>query len=242
MDRGFAVIQEGRALAVITARGGSKGLPGKNVRAVAGKPLIVWTIEAGLGSKYVDRLILSSDDETIISVARDAGCDVPFRREARLAADDTSSIDVVLDAIERCPNYEWLLVLQPTSPLRTSADIDAAVECCIASSSPSCISVCAVEQNPHWMYREKDGRLVSIMEGPEIQRRQELPPVYIANGAIYVAQTAWFLQHRKLFLPGTTVGYQMPVHRSIDIDDIEDLQRAETILLAQQHVSAAARL
>jgi len=206
-----------KVLGVITARGGSRGVPGKNIRVVGGKPLIAWTIEAGKSSKYLDRLVLSSDDDGIIGVAQTYGCEVPFKREARLAADDTPGIDAVLDALDRCPGYDWVVLLQPTSPLRTADDIDGAMQKCIELGAPACVSVCEAEQSPFWMYFQKESRLYPIIEAPLIERRQDLPKAYALNGAVYVAESSWLAQ-QKTFMTSSTVAYEMSPERSLDID------------------------
>ena len=224
------MIKRKRVIGVITARGNSKGLPGKNLRPVGGKPLVVWTIEAGLASKYLDRLILSSDDDAIIEVAKRSGCDAPFKREAALGADDTPSIDVVVDALERCPGYDWVVLLQPTSPLRTGQDIDKAIERCVESGAPACVSVCEAEQSPYWMRTIKeDGRLSPLLPPIGATRRQDLPRIFILNGAVYLARTAWLLQMRDFNSP-ETVAYQMPADRSLDIDTEFDMRRLEVIV------------
>jgi len=216
-------------LAVIPARGGSKGVPGKNIRPAGGMPLIGWTIEAARGSMHLDRIILSSDDPAIISVARDMGCDVPFVREAGLAKDDTPGIDVVLDALQRCPGYEWVVLLQPTSPLRTAQDIDSAIERCLNAGAPSCVSVCAAQESPYWMFTLDDGAHLSpLLPGETIARRQDLPPVYLLNGAIYVARTEWLLEQCS-FLTRETVAYEMPLGRSLDIDTEEDFMKLQVL-------------
>jgi CMP-N,N'-diacetyllegionaminic acid synthase len=217
-------------LAVITARGGSKGLPGKNILPLAGRPLIGWTIEAARNSRFVDRLILSSDDEGIISVARSLGCEVPFVRDAELATDTATSIDVVLDAIGRCPGHDWVVLLQPTSPLRTAADIDGTLTRCFEAGAPACVSVAPVEQSPYWMYSMRaDGVLAPVVVAPPVERRQDLPRAYALNGAVYTADCRWLAQTRSFVTP-QTVGYEMPAGRSIDIDDRSDLVSAENIL------------
>lgn len=223
------MIAGGRALGLIPARGGSKGVPGKNIRLVGGKPLIAWTIEAAKTSRCLDRVMLSSDDEAIMTVARDYGCDVPFKREVRLAADDTPSMEVVLDALARCPGYDWVVLLQPTSPLRTAVDVDAAMAHCVASNAPACVSVCEAEQSPYWMYTLGDGtHLRPVLPSTGISRRQDLPPVYVLNGAIYVARTEWLIQERE-FITAETVAYKMPDERSIDIDTELDFLRLRAI-------------
>src|SRR4051812_34752800 len=122
-------------LGLIAARGGSKGVPGKNIFVVNGRPLIQWSIDAARASRYIDRLILSSDDSAIMEVASNAGCEVPFRRDAALASDDANAIDVVADALMRLPGYDMVVLLQPTSPLRIAADIDGAIELLVSSEA-----------------------------------------------------------------------------------------------------------
>lgn len=212
-----------KVLGVITARGGSRGVPGKNIRVVGGKPLIAWTIEAAQASKYLDRLILSSDDDAIIEVAKTYGCEVPFKREARLATDDIPSIDVVLDALDRCSGYNWVILLQPTSPLRTADDIDGALQKCIELGAPACVSVCEAEQSPFWMYFQRESCLYPIIEMPLIEQRQDLPKAYALNGAVYVAESAWLVQ-QKTFMASGTVAYEMSSERSLDIDTEIDLK------------------
>lgn len=212
-------------MAVIPARGGSKGLPGKNIRPLGGKPLITWTIEAARGARAVDQVILSSDDEAIMAAATAAGCAVPFRRPPELATDEAGSIDVVLHALDAVPGADIVVLLQPTSPLRTAADIDQALDRLAATGAPAVVSVCAVEQNPHWMYRlSPEARLVPVMgDGPGFARRQELPDIFTLNGAIYAARVDWLRAHRS-FVTGETVAFVMPQERSLDIDTAADFE------------------
>lgn len=219
-------------LALIAARGGSKGVPGKNILPVNGRPLIQWTIDSARGSRYIDRLILSSDDEAIIEVARNAGCEVPFRREAALATDEANSIDVVADALMRVPGYDIVVLLQPTSPLRIAADIDGAIELLVASGAGACVTLREADEHPYWMFRlGADGRLMRFAEpaGGLPLRRQDLPTAWSLNGAVYVAGCDSFLKNRT-FLSSDTVGYPMPPERSLDIDTFEDLQRLQKIV------------
>ncbi|MDE2495183.1 MAG: acylneuraminate cytidylyltransferase family protein [Alphaproteobacteria bacterium] len=218
------MIEGESVLAVITARGGSKGVPGKNIRMVGGKPLIAWTIEAAKGSKHIDRLVLSSDDDAIISAAQKHGCEVPFKRDKALAADSTPSSDVVVDAMERIPGFQWVVLLQPTSPLRVAGDIDTTIEKCIACKAPAGVTVCLVQENPYWMMSlSGDGLLTPVVQSEVVYaRRQDIPPVFVLNGAVYVARTDWFKKART-FLTRETVGCEMPVARSVDIDTEQDL-------------------
>lgn len=212
-------------LGLITARGGSKGLPRKNVLLAGGKPLIAWTVGAAISADCVERVVLSSDDDEIMAAAKDAGCEVPFRRPTWLASDTANSIDVVLHAVDQVPGFDYVVLLQPTSPLRTAEDIDAAFELMLKKGASSCVSVCEADQSPYWMYRLADGnklqRLLSEVDG--VTRRQDLPPIYVLNGAIYIAQIDW-LRTSKSFVGVETVAYLMPKERSLDIDTAEDFE------------------
>jgi N-acylneuraminate cytidylyltransferase len=219
-----------KVLGLVVARGGSKGLPGKNIRVVGGKPLLAWTIEAAAASRHIDRLVLSSDDDAIMDVARAYGCEVPFRRDAALAKDETPAIDVVVDAMDRCPGYDWLVLLQPTSPLRTTQDIDAAIDLCMQRGAPACVSVCEVRQSPYWMYLlEPDSTMTPLLPAHRATRRQDLPQVYTLNGAVYVAKQSWLRSTRDFKAEGC-VAYRMPVERSVDVDTYPDLQLIESYL------------
>jgi len=219
-------MQSYKVLALITARGGSKGLPRKNVLLAGGRPLVAWTVQAALKAESVDRVVLSSDDDEIMAAASAAGCEVPFRRPPELANDQASSMDVVIHALSELPGYDYVMLLQPTSPLRTSSDIEAAFKCLRDHDAPACVSVTEAEQSPYWMYTlSGDDRLYSIFEPqPNFSRRQDLPPVYVLNGAIYIAKIDWFLKTRSFLCP-ETVAYKMPKDRSLDIDDATDFER-----------------
>ena len=214
-----------KVLALLTARGGSKGLPGKNILPAGGKPLLAWSIEAARGAASVDRVVLSSDDDRIIEVARACGCEVPFVRPAELATDGASSMDVVRHALELLPGYDVIVLLQPTSPLRTAADIDAACELLERSGAPACVAVCPVEESPYWMYTaDAVGRLQPLLDTPHrTQQRQRQPEVVIPNGALYVASVPWLLDTGS-FMTTETVAYRMPRDRSLDIDTAEDFE------------------
>ena len=222
-----------KILAIIPARGGSKGVPRKNIRELAGKPLIAWTIEEAKKSKYISKLILTSEDDEIIEVAKKYGCEVPFKRPKELAQDDTPGIMPILHGIETCPGYDYVLLLQPTSPLRNSEDIDSFIEFFLANDASACVSVCKTKESPYWMYHlnETENKLLPLIESnSSYYRRQELPVSYILNGALYIAKNDW-LKENQTFLSDETIGYIMPTERSIDIDNLLDFQLCELMLV-----------
>lgn len=219
------MIGKKRILAVIPARGGSKGLPRKNVLDLAGKPMIAWSIDAAAGSRYIDRCIVSTDDAEIAEVARRHAGDVPFMRPAEHARDESTTLDVALHAIDTLPGYDLVVILQPTSPLRTTADIDKTIETLCALQAPSSVSVYEPAKSPYWSYRtDERGRLVTLLDAElASKRRQELPRAYVLNGAVYVACIDW-LREQGRFVTGDTVAHVMPAERSLDVDTAFDLK------------------
>lgn len=215
-------------LGVIPARGGSKGVPGKNIRLVAGKPLIALAIEQAGKSAYIDRTAVSSDDQKIISVALQWGGDVPFIRPAELAADETPGIAPVLHALDQLPGYDYVVLLQPTSPLRLLEDIDGCIHRCVSTGAPACVTVVLAAESPYWMFAvDEEFRLQSLLGLPSMgTRRQELPAAYSINGAVYVARVDW-LRKTGTFINEQTTGYIMPRERSIDLDDEQDFEAVE---------------
>jgi CMP-N,N'-diacetyllegionaminic acid synthase len=224
------VIDGMSVLAIIPARGGSKGLPGKNIIDFCGRPLIAWTIEAAKNSRYVDRLILSTDDPGIAEVCRQHDCEVPYMRPQNLATDSASSLEVVIHAIQNLPDYDIILLLQPTSPLRTSTHIDEALAVFVDKKAENCISVTRVSENPHWMFKLDEGlRLRKFVEARSlVQRRQDLEPLYIPNGAIYIIKSELVEKSQSLILDNA-VAYEMDSETSVDIDTEIDLQVAKIL-------------
>lgn len=219
-----------RVLAVIPARGGSKRLKRKNLRLLGGKPLIVWTIDAARHASTPDRIIVSSDDSEIRQVAKQAGADVPFIRPARLAKDETPGVDPILHATRELPGYDVVIVLQPTSPLRSSADIDGCAGAVLEGDAGGAVSVQRVEKPPQWIYRlDASGTLRPFMDEEEVSRRQEVSDLYRLNGAVYVICREVLLKEESL-IPGRCSGYVMPPERSVDIDTEFDLAFAEFLL------------
>lgn len=223
------MINGNKVLAIIPARGGSKGVRRKNIRLLASKPLIAWTIDEAKKSQYIDRLVLSTEDDEIIRVARECNCETLIR-PAQLAKDDTPGIEVVLHAIESLPGYAYTVLLQPTSPLRTVSDIDGCIEYMIQNDSSSCVSVCEPSKSPFWSYQMDDShQLIPLINGDLISNRQQLPPVFVLNGAVYVAKTEW-LANQRSFLSEITTGYEMTQNNSLDIDSEMDLEICEYFL------------
>ncbi len=221
-----------RYLAVIPARAGSKGLPGKNLLPLGGKPLIAWSIEAALASCYLDQVIVSSEDAEILTTAREWGAATPFVRPAELAEDDTPGIDVVLHACQVLTGYDYVVLLQPTSPLRTAGDIDQAIERNEECGAPACVSVTKADKSPYWMYYLNDaGHMTPVMDvGQRPSLRQALPDAHALNGAVYVARIDWLCRTRS-FLTPETVAYVMPRERSVDIDTDLDFKMAEALMV-----------
>ena len=223
-------------IGLITARGGSKGLPGKNLAPLAGRPLICWTIEAALDSLGLGHVIVSTDDREIARISQDAGADVPFFRPAELAEDDSPHILAVDHAIRwlvehrgSCPEY--VMLLQPTSPLRTADDIDASIDLALERGADAVVSVCEAKQHPAKTYGIGPDRTLTPFVSSDMpnKRRQDLPPAFTENGAIYLNRCASLDQDRS-FIPPGTVPYVMPASRSLDIDSEWDLFLADLVL------------
>lgn len=223
------MIGAARILGLIPARGGSKGIPGKNLAELGGKPLLAWTIAAARASRYLDRVVLSSEDPAILEAGKRHGCDVPFRRPAELARDESSSADVAAHALEQLPGYDYLVLLQPTSPLRTAGDIDACIELCHSRRVSSCVSVRRAQESPELMYRVQGDGAMQPLLAREATRRQEHEAYYLLNGAVYVVRVADFMASRR-FILADTMAHEMPASRSLDIDVPEDLEQARLVV------------
>lgn len=220
-----------RVLAIIPARGGSKGLPLKNIKMIAGKPLLAWTIEAAFKSKLIDQLIVSTDDQEIADVARKLGASVPFLRPTEFATDVASGMQPVFHALGELPGFDYVVLLQPTSPLRDASDIDGSIQKCLTDGAVSCVSVTESLSHPNHCYLLDDrGQMTLYVPNPEkFARRQDMPRVYCLNGAVYVAKVAW-LKENKSFVGSETVSFVMPKDRSVDIDDLYDFEIAEFLI------------
>jgi CMP-N,N'-diacetyllegionaminic acid synthase len=225
-----------RILGVIAARGGSKGLPGKNIRKLGGKPLIEWSVKTAMQSLTLTDCIVSTDSEEISEAAKVAGAKVPFRRPDELADDAASIVDVVLHAVDQMGGaFDIVVLLQATSPFRTAGDIDNCVNHLIDTGAPSCISVCESGKSPYWMLLREDNGLMAPLipsQNNQFVRRQELQKTYQPNGAIYATRVDWLRQHGSFYGTGMQ-SIVMPAERSIDIDTHLDflVARAQLELL-----------
>ena len=233
------MINEKKVLCLIPARGGSKGVPGKNLVKVQGKSLLDWTVDCAKRSKYIDRIVLSSEDNTIIEAAKIAGCDIPFVRPKELASDFTGTMEVVLHALDNLvEKFDYIVLLQITSPLRNEHDIDTCLENCERSSVyNACVSLCRLEKSPDWIFTLSENNTIKklIPDADFVTRRQDSEPVYYPNGAVYVADIEW-LRGQVHFITAETLGHIMPLERSIDIDTPLDLIFLNAMLSADLNI------
>lgn len=224
------MIQDCKVIAIVPARGGSKGIPKKNIKMLIDKPLIAWTISEAKKAKYIDRLIVSTDNEEIADISRQWGAEVPFLRPAELAKDETPGIEPILHALEKFPDYEYVIVLQPTTPLRQVKDIDAAIELCVTNKSKFCVSVTESKIVPEWMFNiNENGNLNALIDDDIPYQRQKAKKTYMLNGAIYIGKREELFKTRSFITP-ETIAYVMPQERSVDIDDMSDFKWTEFLL------------
>tara|TARA_B100001250_G_scaffold412412_1_gene443548 strand:+ start:12324 stop:13013 length:690 start_codon:yes stop_codon:yes gene_type:complete len=217
-------------LAVIPARGGSKRLPKKNVLDLCGKPLIAWSIEAGLKSNYIDKVVVSSDDKEILDIAIQYKSEI-IKRPSDLASDSASSFDVVQHTIKKLERYDYVILLQPTSPLRNHKHIDEAIVLLDNKNADAIISVCEMDHSPLWSNTlNSDGAMNNFLKEDVLNKRsQDLENYYRLNGAIYICRISKFLKEREFFLKENVYAYNMDRSSSIDIDDKIDLEFARTL-------------
>jgi len=233
-----------KILGLITARGGSKGIPGKNIKELAGKPLIAYTIEAAKESGIFDRLIISTDDEKIADVAKQYGCEVPFMRPAELATDTTPHNPVIQHALTWLRDNEKyapdsVMILQPTAPLRTATHIREAVALFETRGVDSVMSVAEIPSHyhPRWQFILDGESNLAIFTGEPfsqiVRRRQDLPKTYTRNGAIYLFKNELLSDSTELNFYGShVVAYVMKSEESVNIDTMEDWKEVERILKA----------
>lgn len=217
-------------LGIIPARGGSKRLPRKNILDLAGKPLIAWTIEASLKSRYINKTIVTSDDEEILAISEKYGANVT-KRPQELASDTATTFDAIKHTIENVNDYDYIVLLQPTSPLRNEKHIDAAIELLEEKSADAVISVCEMEHSPLWSNTLQEDNNMSNFLSDEIKnkRNQDLPTYYRLNGAIYICNINRMLEEETLFLNNNIYAYVMDRNSSVDIDEDIDFKLAEIL-------------
>jgi CMP-N-acetylneuraminic acid synthetase len=222
-----------KILAIIPARGGSKRLPRKNILPLAGKPLIQWTIDAALSSEHIDDVIVSTDCSEIAKISNESGAKVPFIRPDYLSNDNATSNDVILHALKNINiKYDIIVLLQPTSPLRSAMDIDNAIELLIDKNAEGVVSVCPCEHSPLWANEIPNNLslgdfLHSSLSG---KRSQDLPEYFRLNGAVYVYHIDAFLRLEGIFYSDQVYAYKMPTERSVDIDNSIDFSLAEVLI------------
>lgn len=221
-------------IAIIPARGGSKGLPGKNIKLLNGKPMIAYTIEAALNAKGISRVIISTDDEEIAKIAKEYGAEVPFIRPKHLATDDSKAIDVYKYTIGELEKNDSniitsFIVLQPTSPLRTAKNIEEAIDLFHIKKADNVISFCEEDHPIFWnKYITKEGKFEEIFSGNFTKNRQEIKRTYRPNGAIYIFSKKTL--ETQNYYSENTFAYIMDKKQSIDIDTIDDFEYAEFLL------------
>jgi CMP-N,N'-diacetyllegionaminic acid synthase len=224
-------------LAIIPARGGSKGVPGKNIKLLCGKPLIAHTIETATAAKSIDRIVLSTDDPEIAEIAGKYGVDIPFLRPKELAQDDSKAIDNYIYTIERLNtefngDYKEFIVLLPTSPLRNHEDIDKAVELFCDNNADSVISCVEMPHPPHWAKKiNEEGKIQNYFSVviDNNKNRQEFEPAYIPNGSIFIFRYS-LLKEQYTYYSENTYAYVMPKERSVDIDSLFDFRIVEYMM------------
>lgn len=223
-------------LAIIPARSGSKRLPGKNIRGLCGKPMIAWSIEAAIQSEYVDKVIVSTEDEHIANIAREYGAEVPFMRPGYLATDEATTVSVIRDVLLKYKKsgniFDYVIVLQPTSPLRTSGHIDESIRIIVERSASSVIGVVKVTHPVEWSSRlGSDGSMTEFIPiGVGKTRSQDYNERHRICGAIYVCNVGMILSKKPAFIDDGSIAYIMDEVSSLDIDNELDFLLAEYIL------------
>lgn len=227
-----------RVLAIVPARKGSKGLPGKNGRLLLGRPLLSWSVAAARGSSFVDRVIVSTDDSVLATIAREAGAEVPFMRPTHLSEDRTPSADVVVHALDTLAglgdSFGYVVLLEPTSPLTEGVDVDAALAHlhCSRDRADAIVGIVRTEaDHPSFAVAIAiDGTISPVAGGrfANLPRRQDLPAAYRLDGSIYVSDVAAF-RLSKSFCHARTLGYIVPRYKSLEVDEFVDLVCIEAI-------------
>ena len=214
-----------KIIAIIPARGGSKGIPNKNIVKIKGKPLIAYTILSAKKSRYLDKIIVSTDSKKIARVATSFGASVPFLRTKSLATDNAKTIDTIIYTLKKLKEkYDAVVILQPTSPLRDQHDIDKAIEL-FYHEKKDLVSISKIEINPYLIRSKKKGALTNLVNHTSTIRRQDLSTYYKVNGAIYINKISRLTVNTSL--NDNPIGYEMNPSHSLDIDTIDDLNEAK---------------
>ena len=225
-----------KILGIIPARGGSKGVPRKNIKLLNSKPLLQYTTDVALKSTLIDTLILNSDDDEIIEVGKKLGVEVPFKRPKKLAQDDSSTLSVIIHTLDFYQNlniyFDAVCLLQTTSPFRTIDFLEKSILKFKKNDTDSLVSVQEVphEYNPHWTFEEREKGVLKIATGESeiISRRQDLPKAYHRDGSIYLTKTAVIQNQKSLY--GKSISYiQSPKEWYVNIDTMEDWKKAEKL-------------
>lgn len=218
-------------LAIIPARGGSKRLPRKNILDLCGKPLISWSIEAGLKSKYIDKVIVTSDDDEILSISKEYGAEI-IRRPDELSSDTATTFDAIKHTIDNMKRYDYIILLQATSPLRNEKHIDESIELLETKNADAVVSVCEMDHSPLWSNTlPQDGNMNNFLRDEILNKRsQDIEKYFKLNGAIYICKTEKFLQNKGFFLKDNIFAYRMDRKNSIDIDEEMDFNVAKILL------------
>lgn len=223
-------------LAIIPARGGSKRLPRKNILDLCGKPLISWSIEAALKSKYISKVVVSSDDNEILTISKKYGAET-INRPEYLANDTATTFDALEHTINSLEKYDYIVLLQPTSPLRNKKHIDEAIELLNEKDANAVISVCETEHSPLWCnILDEDLNMSNFLPKEVLNKRsQDLPKYYRINGAIYICKTEELLKNKGFFIKENIYAYKMDKKDSVDIDDEMDFIIATEIKKSKIH-------
>ena len=236
IKNGVTLICDKKVLALIPARSGSKGLPGKNTRILHQKPLIAWSIEAAKNSFYIDDLLVSTDSKEIADIAEQYGAEAPFLRPAKLASDSASTIDVIIHALDwlesRNRYYEIIVLLEPTSPLREPEDINICLEIIQKNGVSSVVSVSQVENlHPTFLFHMDEEKKLHpySQKQPNSVRRQDIIPLFFLDGSVYCSEID-ALRARKGFYHEDTSGYVVPKWKSLEIDDEDDFVMIEALM------------
>ena len=233
----FRVIATKRVLALIPARGGSKGLPRKNIRILGDRPLIAWPIRAALASKYIDQVIVTTDDQEIAGIAEEYGAEVPFLRPSELAADSAPSSAAIMHAIsflERNDNdFDIIILLEPTSPLTDGFDIDNALEKFVTSNGKSLVGIGMIEDmHPEFCVSINHGKFLSPYINSKfgaVKRRQDIEKLYFFDGSLYISDLDYYKEHQT-FYHELTLGYEFPKRKNVEIDDLVDFLFVESLV------------